>query len=555
MILKYINKRFLGIFAYVTGLSALAWFINEKSCIGIDDANIYMVYMKHLAEGQGFVYEIGGEKVEGFTSLLWTLLGALFFKISRYPETLLLIFNLFIVSYTLYKLSVFLDNFAEKVKPFSHATFLFLGLIAVLPGYIDWAVWALMETGLWSSLLILSFLQVAQYDASCSRPKQYLLYSFIIILLLICRPEAILYVPIFIVFCTLKEYLLFQNLYRSLLLTTQLSLVFGLCLTTIILWRISYFHYPLPNTYYAKVSTSKIDNFKNGIWYLIAYFQAYPFMFVSLSSSTIYGIIQIIYAKKTLLLRLKEYFSFIYLVAILLYSFCIPLYTGGDHFGYFRFIQPFVPLLLLIPFISGLFNRLSFNRKGLIGLIILVLGTSLYSFRSFYFLHKTPISHEWLIAKTGRENGEKLTLFFADLPSLPSQGVYLAGGTAFSYKGKTIDLLGLNQTKMAHADKIKDRNLLKNHASFNISVFHELSPDLFWLSGGFVENQKIPTPLIAEFGARVFKNIHLTARFKREYTFCLISKVNSPVSILVFANKNFLANLPQTVYHIKEVAY
>ena len=57
------------------------WFGYNKPTYGIDDANIYFVYMKHLAGGQGFVWNIGGERVEGFTSLLWTLIGSGFYRI------------------------------------------------------------------------------------------------------------------------------------------------------------------------------------------------------------------------------------------------------------------------------------------------------------------------------------------------------------------------------------------------------------------------------------------------------------------------------------------
>ena len=39
--------------------------------MGVDDANIYFVYMKHVANGYGLVYTISGENIEGFTSLLY----------------------------------------------------------------------------------------------------------------------------------------------------------------------------------------------------------------------------------------------------------------------------------------------------------------------------------------------------------------------------------------------------------------------------------------------------------------------------------------------------
>jgi hypothetical protein len=59
--------------------------------VGIDDASIYFVFAKNFAEGHGFVYNPGGERVEGFTSLLWTLIGAGAYRTGRIEIMLLLV--------------------------------------------------------------------------------------------------------------------------------------------------------------------------------------------------------------------------------------------------------------------------------------------------------------------------------------------------------------------------------------------------------------------------------------------------------------------------------
>ena len=38
----------------------------DRSNIGVDDANIFFTYGKHLAEGHGLVWNVGGERVEGY---------------------------------------------------------------------------------------------------------------------------------------------------------------------------------------------------------------------------------------------------------------------------------------------------------------------------------------------------------------------------------------------------------------------------------------------------------------------------------------------------------
>ena len=44
-----------------------------------DDAYISFRYSKNLAQGQGFRWNPGGEKVEGYTNFSWVLIGALGF--------------------------------------------------------------------------------------------------------------------------------------------------------------------------------------------------------------------------------------------------------------------------------------------------------------------------------------------------------------------------------------------------------------------------------------------------------------------------------------------
>ena len=59
----------------LVGVAAWAiWARFEYPRTGIDDANIFFVYAQNAANGHGFVYNVGGERVEGFSSLLWTLI-------------------------------------------------------------------------------------------------------------------------------------------------------------------------------------------------------------------------------------------------------------------------------------------------------------------------------------------------------------------------------------------------------------------------------------------------------------------------------------------------
>src|SRR5687767_454301 len=74
--------RWSGGVAALIVLGAIGYFFADNSVVHtpIDDAFIFYRYAVNLANGEGLVFNIG-ERVEGITSLLWTLLvagGALF---------------------------------------------------------------------------------------------------------------------------------------------------------------------------------------------------------------------------------------------------------------------------------------------------------------------------------------------------------------------------------------------------------------------------------------------------------------------------------------------
>lgn len=548
--------RFLSVLFYVLLLTILSWLINGKTLIGIDDANIYMVYMRNFANGHGFVYNIGGERVEGFTSLLWTLIGSLLFYISKYPEKFLLLVNVILISYTLYHVSNYLDSEAkDKSSLFGKKSIFFLATIAVTPGFIDWTVLSLMETGLWCFLLTLISLKIIQYELDDDKFKHYSILNFLYILLVLSRPESMLLVPFFILLNSIKEYFTSKSIIAVIAWSSVSSIIFISSLLLLIYWRLGYFGYPLPNTFYAKVSSSTIDNFKSGIQYLFSLFFEKPFLLV------IFSISAWIIFKSILKKNILSHISLFLLFLILGVSLIIPLYSGGDHFRLHRFIMPFIPIAILLGVV--ILKELNFfiGKTKLILLFFLLFFSNEYNYKNYFTYRQYPITQEWRIAVEGRNQSQKLNDFFKTNEKLPSQGVLVAGGTAFRYNGETIDLLGLNNTKMAHADRVKNKNLTKNHASFNPDVFFELSPDLFWYQNcGFIKDiELIPLDFKVntdDFGAKVFKNIQLDRRFIDRYGFFMIVNLNNEKGALkIFANKKFVSSLDTSIYKIIPIKY
>ena len=542
-------KRFFFLLFYTIFLTYISWVLNGQSLIGVDDANIYMIYMRNIASGNGFVYSIGGEHVEGCTSLLWTLIGAGFSYVTDTPEIVLLFTNIILITYSIYAVTSFFDHTTTMV--FSHNSLMFLGIIAVTPGFIDWTVLSLLETGLWTFLLTVTTIHILRYNQNTPQKRQRIIFSLYCILLIICRPEAMVWVPVFIGIFLLKEYTLRRSLQQSLYSTIWLGTVFILTLIVLIAWRLYYFGYPLPNTYYAKVSANTADNIVTGLHYLYGVFRQKPAILLLL----LFSIIHLVKHRKDTLLFSGNIFI---LSMILFISLALPLYSGGDHFGLQRYIIPSV-LMIFMGGVMLLNERLTLTNKTVLAVVILLFVSNTYFMVNIFSDSKYPIRHEWEIALQGREKATLLnTMFEGNI--LPKQGVVAAGGLAYSYKGISIDLLGLNNTRMAHAKKHKNTQLPKNHASFDKATFYQLRPDIFWYQhSGFSHHYRSSDTVriidSSSFDSKVFYHIHKDKKFRELYNLYRIRQKNKPVFLEIFALKTFIHQLDTDAYLISQVSY
>src|SRR6185295_18846415 len=92
----------------------LAQFLSRTPLVGYDDANIFLVYARNIAGGHGFVYNVGGERVEGFTSPAWTLLCAAVMRITAHPEPVLAAINVMTIVAAACALTLYLRDFCAR---------------------------------------------------------------------------------------------------------------------------------------------------------------------------------------------------------------------------------------------------------------------------------------------------------------------------------------------------------------------------------------------------------------------------------------------------------
>ena len=551
----FVRNFFITLFfCSLVSLFVLARF--DYPFTGIDDANIYFVYARNLVGGHGFVYNIGGERVEGFTSLLWTLICALAFKFSSHPELILLITNIVIISVGIATALTYLQNGFWGTEKSQQTKILwsgiFLTLLLTSPRYIVWNTITLMENGLWSTLLLVTTIFVIKDHSS---PKALSLgFIPLLILLVLTRPESLLWGPIFVGILYIR--LAFVKSPITALKDLVPSIFCFVISVVLMIWlRLQYFGYLLPNTYYAKVSPSLIYDLQQGTIYLSKYMISDPIVLLSVIMITVSGLQTLtgIFSR-----QIPNDGSF-FLPIIAGIGLLEPLITGGDHFGSFRIYQNIYPIeiLCLLYFIDRIlptyikWNESSktaqlrtklFSLGPTVVLALVFIPSQIYMWGSI----KSEINIEFEVADYGRKNGALIQQLFSSLPELPSLGVVTSGGIKYSYEGDIVDLMGLNNTIMAHNHG--DRKGIKNHAAFDIQTFYQLQPDIVWPRTVIEKNWQYTEFEIKESweNKEGLKGLFDDSEFLKLYTF---AKVNSrknqenKYALVAWFKKNFLKQL------------
>lgn len=554
---------FLVTTLFIWGAFFLLWQSYGYPLIGIDDANIYQVYMRNLAEGHGLVYQVGGEKVEGFTSLLWMLTGAFCYRFLPAPEQALILLSVLIINILIYLLNIRLNQYEGKSGIQWHHAF-FMLLLFLVPGFFDWTLFSLMETGLWSLLLSMLSLRLSNVPFLTHEQEHgdHWVTAILLGAMVLVRPESLLWGVFFLIIRTALFYYRKVTWYDAIRINMIPFGIFSGVSLAITFWRLYYFGYPFPNTYYAKVSVSVWDNFKMGAIYLIDYIVHYNPILIPVLLCLAGWIYQVISTRN----YQPSTVSKLVLGVICLLNIVFPLLTGGDHFGLGRLLQPLLPLTYLL-FTFLYFRLVSINLSaipvrilngvhGLVFLTIAMLSPNLFRFYRYAFADP-PLHNEFFLARHGRETGYQMSRFFEGENPLPVWGVVCAGGIAYRYEGKTLDLLGLNNVAMAHASPVKPTDRPKNHASFDKEVFYAQQPDIMFPTL-FLDNDTIlPAPFEQsdtfqnDFFARALGHIHEDARFKSLYVPVVVTSERKGDRLYAYFRRQFVSRLDTNMYKVE----
>jgi hypothetical protein len=421
------------------------------------------------------------------------------------------------------------------------------------PSQYCWNIITLMDSGIYVFLLSFSFSFFIRLILENSPQKKKM--SLIMVLMVLGRPEGIFWGAGFLVLYFLIINRSVHSLKDALKITlTPLAFFLGTVIL-LTLYRLIYFGYPLPNTYYTKVSASITATLKDGFEYLTAFLNMYHCIILVPALLLLVLLIRSVFRRK---LQTSDHLSITVLLFVFL-GISLPVVEGGDHFHGFRFFQPVYPFLILPLFLVliGLKQAYSFLRIALILIpsIIILFFLNKADWNNFKRNNNTfqgaedlslCIKIEFNIAEITRNNGKRLNDFFEG--ALPIIGYGAAGGIAIGYDGVVLDMLGLNLPKLAHADKIKVGP--KAHQSFNKRVFFELSPEILMPTaepaGAAISLDDVNSYYcnIGSWDNLIYKDLFNDTEFRKKYTLALASNSAKPEYICYgFFRNDYLEKL------------
>lgn len=523
---------------------------------GVDDANIFFVYARNLANGAGLRWNEDGERVEGYSSTAWLAVVTAFYLLGLPLEIALLVLNVLLIGGALTLLALEVER--QRRQSGDGATSLSLaGPLVILwslavPGYLVWCCLSLMETGLWSAILIAAtVLVLAQIRGAGIDRRRLCAMAALIVAMPLTRPEGLLWGGVFAVLFAAAAWIGHGDRSRALRVLGTLVIAHLATVAALTAFRLAYFGYPLPNTYYAKVAPSVAYNLKAGGVYLLLFLESNPLLWLLLPvalGTVAYGARQMRRClRRPAPASCALDMSALVASVVVLVGIAVPVLEGGEHFVLFRFYQSIWPLIVVPAVLLGARLVTTLGERLPAGpglrvpaalaatLLFVLAGRS-----SWAGLAVEDIQIEFRYAQLGREIGEYLNDAFPAKP--PAVGVIATGGFAYAYEGETVDLMGLNLTEMAHHPG--DRRGLSGHAAFSPEVFFRLQPEIVvpWL---VPSTESLPPYYTFEWFVLPLKGIQTQERFRQRYALAVIRPRTKPPDLMLsgFFHRAFLKRL------------
>lgn len=471
-----------------------------------EDSYITYRYAENLASGRGLAYN-PGERVEGFTSFLWTVLLAVMAKIgvpmAPVSEVLGLGFGLVCVGLAA-ALFAELTPHAPKARPC--LTAFGVGAAAYAAAHGTWAYYAAtgMETTLFAALVSLGAL-LAMRD----RP---LASGIALAISAIVRPEGVGYAGLVVAAVAIVP-----EKRRDAM---RLAMAFIALLAPYFITRYAYFGYPVPNTYYAK-ATPSLDLFRAGAAHAESFLTAYGFAAAPV-------------AAVALLARGGWRGPARVPAALVLGAILNAIFVGGDTFAFYRFFLPVIPAAgALIAFAAHestlhLADQPSPVVRALPAAALSTL--CLWAFAAEFvpthsFLREQTRSDRTQVQSVERINADyfKVGAYLRDnAPKNALLAVNAAGIVPYVSGLRTLDMLGLNDIHIAHRT-ITLGHGAAGHEKHDAKYVLQRAPDIILLGLPVLAPRRVERSELDHWFGRWFpylpgdRELYESKEFKKNY--------------------------------------
>ncbi|NJK79786.1 MAG: hypothetical protein HC914_07750 [Chloroflexaceae bacterium] len=409
------------------------WLVFSPQWLGywiLDDAFISFRYARHFVEGHGLVFNVG-ERVEGYTNFLWTLLAAGMLWFGGDPVLLATALTM-LLSFALVAGCIALA--ARLVAP---ALAWGAGVLLALSGpfLLYTSQGSGMETALFAVLVLAVLLALLD--------ERWRLAGVLAALTLLTRPDGILLAGVGGMYALLRGG---HGAGFKQLAALRPALAYALPLIALYLpyylWRWSYYGYPLPNTFYAKVGTTA-DQIGRGVRYLHD-FATHDMLVMAAGAAVLLAVVAGWHER-------KRWGAVVGLVGgfVGLFTAYVVL-VGGDWMPGYRFFVPLLPLLSVLIVWGLAYLGTGGGRHLAFSVQVLVLLMAM----QLVFLPATSANRvgsavwdEVQVVRRYREIGRWLN---QNTPPQTLIAAAAAGAMPYYAERPTIDVLGLNDEHIAH---------------------------------------------------------------------------------------------------------
>jgi len=428
-----------------------------------DDAMVSLRYAWNFAHGDGLVWN-AGERVEGITSLLFTLimaLGALAFDKSG-AALFVQVTGIGVV----FGVALLTRSLARSLELPRHLDLVAGGAVLA---YYPLSYWSLMgmETGALTALSLGALLLAVRLG---SRARGSALLGLLLGLMVATRPDAAVPALVILSFRAFRVLLAAWRL-GALRLWLVEAAVFAGVVSALTLFRIAYYGSPLPNTYDLKIAGWPLAlRLSNGVRYVGPFFQTAHYLIALALVS------QILRRDAGRLLAL--FFS----CAVM----GCQIWVGGDAFSHFRMLVPGVVVLIVLAVdgAAALARLLpGAARPGfVVGVGLALPAGALWTLNEPFRdeIRMTLLPYKVMLNRTTVRAGIELT-GFAD----PRGSVAVAAAGALPYYSglRGVDILGKSDRTIARLAKtyVPGRTVVPGHNKLDLDYsLKKLRPDVIY---------------------------------------------------------------------------